>query len=284
MILSYKIEEEVEIKKFLENIKLPKMLRSELSKKTGSFIVNDQIVYNYYLLKKGDILKIIIPSSESDNICSVKEAFEIVYEDPYLLIINKKNDLACIPSQAHYNKSLANHIMAYYKEKGIAQTVHFVNRLDAPTSGLLIVAKNAYLKNIMATLAIEKKYLLLVEGIVLNNEGVIEHGIERVNDNVMLRTISKNAPLAKTSYRVLKRFSNNTLVEATLHTGKTHQIRVHFQALGHPIVGDILYGKGKIGDRLLLHSYYLSFIHPISNEKIGLINYPDWPLHHFLPS
>lgn len=284
MILRYYIDYDTNIKTYLEKLKFPKTLQSDLGKKTGSLLVNNQIVHNYYQLKKGDLLEIIIPSTENKKVKPIKESFDIIYEDSYLLIINKRADLATLPTNEHYNCSLANHIMAYYKEKGIASTIHFVNRLDAPTTGLLIVAKNSYVKYLMTKTTITKKYLLMVEKRVISDKGTIETGIKRVDDNIILRQTSDDGPHAKTTYEILKRFDNKTLIEATLHTGKTHQIRVHFQSIGYPLIGDILYGNGKKGERLLLHSSFISFFHPITKEEMRFVNYPDWLLPHYLPS
>jgi 23S rRNA pseudouridine1911/1915/1917 synthase len=279
MIKRYLIDEDIILRDFLETTDLSSNLITRITNGNGRFIVNDQNVNKSYLLKKGDKLEIVLPvSDQGDNILSIKGDFDIVYEDVYLLIINKAANISCIPTIKHFDHSLANYVMSYYKRNGILSNIHFVNRLDAMTSGLVILAKNSYINDLMKNAKITKKYLIEVEG-NLDKEGIIETGIRRISEDTIKREVTFDFINSKTEYKVLGKnaFKNDTtFVEATLHTGKTHQLRLHFQHLGFPIVGDSLYGKKNEEGILHLHSYYLSFIHPVTEEKIQLSTYPEW--------
>lgn len=278
MIKKYHVElpenTNIMIKDYLSN-KLPAALLTFINRQSIRYLVNDQAVYNYYLLKDQDLLEVIIPvDEENDNITPINKGFNILYEDSYLLIIDKVANLACIPTKKHFDNSLANYVMGYYKRKGIASGIHFVNRLDFATSGIVVLSKDTYTTTLMKDSIIEKKYLLIVEG-EIKEDGEIVTGIKKDPNSVIKRIITDEYVNSKTIYKVQKRTSLHTLIEATLVTGKTHQLRVHFSSLNHTIVGDKLYGKSLEND-LKLHSYEFSFIHPITKEKITIKSYPSW--------
>ncbi len=262
------------IKDYLSD-KLPASLLTFINKQSIRYLVNDQAVYNYYLLKNQDILEVIIPvDKENHNITPINKDFKILYEDSYLLIVDKIANLACIPTKNHFDNSLANYVMGYYKRQGIASGIHFINRLDFATSGIVVLSKDTYTTTLMKDAKLEKKYLLIVEG-DLKEDGEITLGIKKDPHSVIKRMVTDEYINSKTIYNVLQRKITQTLVEATLVTGKTHQLRVHFSNLKHPIVGDKLYGKSQEND-LKLHSYLFSFIHPITKEKITITSYPHW--------
>lgn len=262
------------IKDYLSD-KLPSALLTFINKQTIRYLVNDQAVYNYYLLKNQDVLEVIIPvDEENHNITPINQDLKILYEDSYLLIIDKPFNLACIPTKKHYNNSLANFIMGYYKRKGIASGIHFVNRLDFATSGIVVLSKDTYTTTLMKDAILEKKYLLIVEGSILD-DGEIVTGIKKDPSSVIKRMITNEFVNSKTTYKVLKQKANETLIEATLITGKTHQLRLHFSSISHPIIGDKLYGNSD-ENNLKLHSYHFSFNHPITKEKITISSYPSW--------
>ena len=203
---------------------------------------------------------IIVPLKEEESDCiSTKGELDIRYEDDDILIVNKKNKISTQPNIGHYSDSLANNIKYYFEENNINSTVHLVNRLDFETSGLVLVAKSSYVHNLFKRIDIKKKYYAVVEGIV-ENDGIIEKPIIR---DGKIRVIGGDK-MAITEYHVIK-YNTNTLIECILHTGRTHQIRVHMKSINHPIVGDNLYGNG---DNLALQSYYLEFIHPITKKEI----------------
>lgn len=276
MIFRYNIEEEITVKEYLIKIKIPSNVISSLKNSNGQLLVNNQTVLNNYLMKKGDLLEIVFPSStQGENIISKKGDFEIIYEDSYLLIINKEPNLATIPTRRHHENSLANFVMSYYKRTGIEANIHFVGRLDHPTSGLICLAKNSYMLTLMKDAIITKKYTLEVEGILNNDEGIIETGIQKEKNSIIKREVTDNIN-SKTIYKVLERKEKTTIVEAILCTGKTHQLRLHFSSLGYPIIGDELYGKKSEDGILHLHSTELTFKHPITKEIKTIINLPKW--------
>ena len=191
MIFRYNITEDILVKDFLKQQKIPSNVITSLKTENGQILVNDQTVSNIYMMHPGDLLEIVFPStSQGDNIASIKGDFEIVYEDSYILIVNKENNVATIPTRKHYDKSLANYVMSYYKRKGIEANIHFVSRLDAPTSGLIMLAKNSYVLTMLQNENIEKHYILEAEGIIEQDSGIIELGIEKDPNSIIKRRIT----------------------------------------------------------------------------------------------
>ena len=189
MIVRFKIEESgYRIKRYLVKQGIPDHVFKEIRSGNGQYLVNDQIVDNHFLLKPGDLLEVVMPASDQgENIVSTLGDFEIVYEDSYLLIINKEANIATIPTKEHFTNSLANYVMSYYKRNGILANIHFVSRLDAPTSGLIMLAKTSYMTTLLQNTSITKKYLLETSNVVIPDEGIIELGIEKDPTSVIKR-------------------------------------------------------------------------------------------------
>ena len=279
MIFRYNISETISVKDFLIKEKIPSNVISSLKGTDGQILVNDQTVTSIYEMHNGDLLELVFPSSsQGENITSVMGDFKILYEDSYLLIIDKENNIATIPTRKHYDHSLANYVMSYYKRKGIMANIHFINRLDAPTSGIIMLAKNSYMLTLMQKTNIEKYYLLEVEGCFNSDSGVIETGIVKDPNSIIKRMVTNEFINSKTIYKLIKKSNSSSVIEALLVTGKTHQLRLHFSNMGYPILGDALYCESRYtnDDILHLHSYKVSFIHPITKQKIELITYPTW--------
>ncbi len=211
----------------------------------------------------------------------------MVYEDEDILVVNKPAGLPIHPSQNHYEDSLANAVMAYYKEQGENFVFRCINRLDRNTSGLTLIAKNmlssAILSQDVMKRDIHRTYLALVErSQQLPDSGTIEAPIARVDGSTILREVNfETGDYALTKYWKLADFDDATLLKLQLGTGRTHQIRVHMSYIGHPLLGDDLYGNGTyhkidsegnsiILDRHALHSYRLEFTHPITGEVMDL--------------
>ena len=251
-------------------------------KKNQRIFLNDNAVYVTHEVSENDILKIDIDfDEESDNIVPTKMNLEIIYEDDYMLIINKPSNLAIHPSILHYEDSLSNGVAYYFKEKGIKRKIRPVNRLDKDTSGIVIFAKNEYIQEClvkqMKNNTFKKKYLAILEGHLENKFGTINAPIDRKENSIIERTISEGGFPSITHYKVLKKFEINnsaqklSLVEFALETGRTHQIRVHSKYIKHPLLGDSLYGNAStIISRQALHAYKISFIHPITK---GVLNF-----------
>ena len=201
---------------------------------------------------------------------------DIIYEDDDLLIINKPPFLLTHPTLKKVDITLANGIVYYFNDKYKKKLVpRFVNRLDMNTSGLIVIAKNAFTQSFFQSenANIEKKYLAIAEGIIEDNNFIIEKNIYKDGDRLD-RIIDERGQYAKTEFKVIERFKNIgvTLVECKLYTGRTHQIRVHLKSINHPIIGDNLYNPeskyNKIVNRQMLHSYFLAFNHPITGKRL----------------
>lgn len=229
----------------------------------------------YDSLQCGDILQISISENDSsDHIVPRPLPFPVVYEDEDLLVINKPDDMPIHPSQGNYENTLANAAAWYFKQKGESFVYRCINRLDRDTSGLLILAKHAYsaslLSSMVASRLIHREYLAIVKG-VPDICGCIDAPIGRKEGSTIERQIDfSSGDPAKTHFERLAFESGYSLVRLRLETGRTHQIRVHMKYIGCPLPGDFLYCPDytKIR-RQALHSYRLSFSHPITGQNLS---------------
>ncbi len=238
--------------------------------------INEIVKKSNYKLKIGDKVHITIPDPVGLDIEPEDIALDIVYEDKDVILVNKPQGMIVHPASGVYTGTLVNALLKHCKDlSGINGVTRpgIVHRIDKDTSGILIVAKNDISHNKLAEQfknhSMTRAYIALVEGRVKNDEGTIDaplgrHPIERVKIAII-----KDGKRAVTHYRVLERFKNNTLVECELETGRTHQIRVHMAYVGHPLVGDPVYGHKKQRFNLngqMLHAKKLGFIHPTMNK------------------
>ncbi len=247
--------------------------------------INDAIFYEKELLPLNinDFIKIDLNYEEDNsNIISKQVDFDIVFEDEWLLIINKPSGIPVHPSALHYEDSLSNGIRYYFDSINLKKKIRPVNRIDLNTSGLVVFAKCEY---IHSTLSLQmenkqfiKKYLALLEGYLQEKTGTIDLPISRKEGSIIERCISSNkGQKSITHYNVINENNNYSLVECTLETGRTHQIRVHMASIGHPVLGDSLYGKeSSLIKGHALHSYYIRFIHPVTHEELEFTCEPDW--------
>ena len=213
---------------------------------------------------------------DNENIVPKEMNLDILYEDDWLLIINKSANIAVHPSILHYDNSLSNGIKFYFDKIGLKKKIRPVNRLDRNTSGIVIFAKNEYIQecliNQMKNNNFKKEYLAIVEGYFDEKSGTINKPIARKENSIIERCISLNGKESITKYKVLKEFNNYSFIKCILLTGRTHQIRVHLASINHPILGDSLYGKeSKLINRQALHCYTITFIHPINKNNIKII-------------
>lgn len=183
----------------------------------------------------------------SDNILSVYIPLDIVYEDDAFLIINKPAGIPVHPSLHYYNNSLSNGVKFYFDKIGLNKKIRPVNRLDKDTSGLVVFAKNEYIQEClirqMQNNQFKKEYIALLDGILEQKEGTVNAPIARKEKSIIERCIWDDGDTAITHYKVLEEYACFSLVNFLLETGRTHQIRVHSKYIGHPILGDTLYGK-----------------------------------------
>ena len=213
---------------------------------------------------------------DNENIVSKEMNLDILYEDDWLLIINKSANIAVHPSMLHYDNSLSNGIKFYFDKIGLKKKIRPVNRLDRNTSGIVIFAKNEYIQecliNQMKNNNFKKEYLDIVEGHFDEKSGTINKPIARKENSIIERCVSLNGKESITKYEVLKEFNNYSFIKCILLTGRTHQIRVHLASINHSILGDSLYGKeSKLINRQALHCYNINFIHPIYKNNIKII-------------
>lgn len=238
-------------------------------KQNGGIFVNGENVTVRHELKENDILTIRFEDEKSDNIVPVPVELDIIYEDEDILAVNKPSGMATHPSFKHYTDTLANGVC--YKYRNESFTFRAVNRLDLETSGIVIIAKNrnsAYkLGEQIKEGKIQKFYYAVCKGILNEKAGFIDKPIARKSESVILRGVSDSGKFALTEYKVISE-GENSLLEIRPKTGRTHQIRVHFSYIGHPIVGDPLYGKKENDERLMLHCGKMIFRHPITGKKM----------------
>lgn len=268
------------------NIRIDKYLldkidysRSKIQKmiENGNILVDDNVVKTNYVVKNGDI--IFIDENYSDEIDIVPEdiPLDIVYEDDYLLVVNKPSGMVVHPAPGNYTGTLVNALMYHCnKLSSVNGNIRpgIVHRIDADTSGLLVVAKNDEVHNDLAKQISEKsvtrKYICLVHGVINEDTATIDAPIGRdINDRKKMCVTGDNSKDAITHIRVLERFKNATLIECALETGRTHQIRVHMNYINHPVVNDPVYGYNKLDDKnfgQMLHAKELGFVHPITHE------------------
>ena len=277
-IFQYHITEKEQNQTILEYLKEKGYSRQNvvaLKKMQESILVNGKWEYVNYRLKNEDTLTIHIQELESnDKILPIPLPLPIVYEDEDILVIDKPSNMPIHPSINNYDNTLANAVVYYYHSQNIPFTFRCVNRLDKDTTGLTIIAKHMVASGILSEMVsrreIHREYLALVEGYI-SGEGTINAPIAREGDSVIKRQVDfENGERAITHYKVVSQINDTaTLVSLKLETGRTHQIRVHMSHLGHPLLGDDLYG-GNLNaiPRQALHSHKLAFQHPITKEEM----------------
>ena len=251
-------------------------------KKNNRIFLNGTNTYVAKEVSNGDKLEIDIDfDEESDNIVPTKMDLKILYEDDYLLIIDKEPNMPVHPSILHFEDSLSNGIKYYYEKNNIKRLIRPVNRLDKDTSGIVIFAKNEYIQEClvkqMKSKDFKKEYVAILEGHLENLKGTINKPISRKEGSIIEREINKDGENAITHFELIKNFEKDNIklsyVKFILETGRTHQIRVHSKSIDHPILGDTLYGsKSNLISRQALHAYKISFIHPITKSNIEIIS------------
>ncbi len=272
-ILKYTIQENDKTVKGIltEKLKFSKRLSKKLEINEKIFLNGKTVKLNKTIFA-GDELSIEF-DEEEDEYAAVDIPIEIIYEDDNLLVVNKHPFIVVHPTRSHQNNTIANGVAYYYKQNNINRKVRFVNRLDMNTSGIVIIAKNPYahnqLANQMKSNSVEKFYYAIVEGTLKKDEGIINEPILRLNPEDIIRIVHLSGKECITEYKAEKKHNNMTLVRLKLITGRTHQIRVHMKHIGHPVVGDTLYGKESLLiNRQALHCYEMKFKHPVTNEDI----------------
>ncbi len=274
MNIEYKVEKED---------KLIDILRDELNissrtirklKREKNVTVNNIFISLNAILRVNDIIKINI---EEKNIFEPEDIdIDILYEDDDYIIVNKPPFIVTYPTKKHRNGTIANAISYYIESKNESYKIRFGNRLDRDTSGIMIICKSSHAQKILQDQKIEKYYYALVDGIVELDHGIINEPIGLKSDNEAIRIVREDGLPSITEYHVIKRMSDKTLLDIKLHTGRTHQIRVHLKHINHPIVSDSLYGTiDKRINRQALHCYFTSFKNTKGKKIVIKTDLPD---------
>jgi 23S rRNA pseudouridine1911/1915/1917 synthase len=273
-ILKYTIQENDKTVKtiLMEKLNFSRRLSKKLER-MGKIFLNGKPVKLNKSIFKGDVLSIEF-DEEEDEYEAVDIPIDIIYEDDDLLVVNKQAHMVVHPTRSHRDDTVANGVAYYFRKNNINRKVRFINRLDMNTSGLVLIAKNPYAHNQLAeqmkSNTVEKYYYAIVEGI-LEGEGTIKAPIARLNPDDIIRQVHPSGKECITEYKSEKLLNNMTLVKLKLITGRTHQIRVHLKHIGHPLVGDVLYGNPSLLiDRQALHCYEMKFKHPVTNKELTI--------------
>jgi 23S rRNA pseudouridine1911/1915/1917 synthase len=267
------------VKELDNNIKIKFILKNRLLisdrlliklKLFNKIYCNGKNVFANYIVKQNDVVEVVIDFEEEDNIKAQKMDLDIIYEDEYMIAINKPAGIVVHPSLLHQDNTLANGLKYYLSNK---KKIRPINRLDRDTSGIVLFAKNEYIQEqIGVHTNVSKEYIAIVEGILNPPFGTIDAPIARKDGSIIERCISQSGQYAITKYELLYSINDISIIRLVLITGRTHQIRVHMKHIGNPIIGDTLYGnESKLIDRQALHAYKIEFIHPISKEIITII-------------
>ena len=296
MIINYIAKEKDKDKKLKDILYKRMYVSKELIKKAkylNCILVNGKSEFVSYSVKENDniqvdldkYLKEVQKEAFEDKFILVDKPLDILYEDEYLLIVNKPYNMPTHPSSDNYDNTLSNIVAAYFKKQGI-KNIHIVTRLDKNTTGICIFAKNEYIQELFVRkkeqINLKKEYTAIVKGLVKDDYGIIEKNIKRMDNTILLRETTQDnnvGDYAKTEYSVISRNieKDYTILNVILHTGRTHQIRVHMIDLGHILLGDTLYAEyynipniDKLIKRQALHARKVSFNHPITDKYIEI--------------
>lgn len=262
------------IKQFLHEQEISKRALTDIKLHGGDILINGEHVTVRHVLSCGEKLTVQFPFEKpSENVQAEKIPLAIVYEDDYVLIINKPPFMNTIPSREHPTGSLANALMGYYEESGFVSAPHIVTRLDRNTSGLVLVAKHRHIHYLLSKAQqkgqVARIYEAFVGGNLKQTSGVIEAPIARKNESIIEREVNEDGQFARTRFELIRQYRDFAHVELKLDTGRTHQIRVHMSYIGHPLIGDDLYGGSTtLLSRQALHCKTLQFLHPMSKEEL----------------
>lgn len=263
------------IREVLKEEEISRVALTDIKFNGGKILVNDMEVNVRYMLKEGEVLTVIFPpENPSEGAAGEKIPLEILFEDQYLLVVNKPAGMSTIPSREHPTGSLANALVGYYEEIGIRATSHIVTRLDRDTSGIVLIAKHRHVHHLLSKQQkkgnVNRTYEAFAEGNLPLGKGSIEEPIGRKQESIIEREVRSDGQYACTHYQVLNRYKEFTHVELQLKTGRTHQIRVHMSFLGYPLLGDGLYGGNQtLINRQALHCKRIRFSHPFSGQDMN---------------
>jgi len=280
-----------------ENNRIDKYLTEAFNGKSRSYIqgliekenikVNGKSIKSNYKVKENDEILIVMPEALELEVEPEDIPLDILYEDNDVIVINKPQGMVVHPAPGNYTKTLVNALLYHCKDLSTINGVirpGIVHRIDKDTTGVLVVAKNDeshnFLSKQLQTHSMKREYIALVEGRLKEDKGTINKPIGRNKKDRLKMGIVEDGKRAVTHYEVLERYKNTTLIKCVLETGRTHQIRVHMASIGHPLVGDEVYGFKKQRFKLkgqVLHAKTLGFIHPKTKEYMEFTtNLPEY--------
>ena len=276
------------IKEFLKQEEISRIALTDIKFRGGFILVNKEEVNVRYKLIEGDSLSVIFPAEiPSEGVMAENIPLTILYEDEFLLVVNKPAMMNTIPSREHPNGSLANALVGYYKRVGIQATSHIVTRLDRDTSGIVLIAKHRHVHHLFSKMQqnglVKRTYEAFAGGLLAADNGTIIEPIGRKQDSIIEREVRADGQYACTHYKVIKSYSTFTHLELRLETGRTHQIRVHMSFLGHPLLGDDLYGGDtSLIKRQALHCKKIQFLHPFYKKEMSFSALPPEDMNSIL--
>lgn len=282
MIYEWYVEREQDIllRTFLREQGVSRKLLARVRHHGGKACVNGEPAHMRVHLKQGDFISLHVPDEgEHETTVPSMIPIDILFEDEHFLVVDKPYGVASIPSRQQPDLSMANRVKGYYQSQGYAdQVIHIVTRLDKDTTGVMLFAKNKYTHALMdqqlRQKAIEKIYYAILTDTAHfpAPHGFIDAPIGRTDDSIINRMVREDGKPALTEYWLEESFAEGELVRVKLHTGRTHQIRVHFEHMGAPLLGDSLYGGrlDEIMTRQALHCHELTFVHPFTQEEMTI--------------
>lgn len=243
---------------------------TRLKREKDGIIRDGKILRTIDTVYSGDKIILNLPETEN-NIQPVKGELDILYEDAYVVVVDKPYNMPVHPTKIHQKDTLANILVYLQNQKGESYIFRAINRLDKDTSGLVVIAKDRYCAAVLPK-TMEKVYMAVCEGII-EGSGTIDKPIGLLEGHTIQRAIMENGDRSITHYKAVKNKNNHTLLEIHLETGRTHQIRCHFSGIGYPLAGDDMYGGSlKHIQRQALHCQKVTFQHPITNERVEVVS------------
>ncbi len=240
----------------------------------GGLMLDGEDIYTSYRVRPGQVLEVQVGDRENGITAPREGPLDIVYEDGDVVVINKAAGVPTHPGPTNFYATVGNFLTYRINQQGEPYIFRPVNRLDVPTSGLMVVARHAHahhvLKNLLHTEDFRRGYLAICEGVPQPEQGVIDVPLGPAEDSYLARQADPDGQPSRTHYRVVDTREGRSLVALELETGRTHQIRVHMAHIGHPLTGDFLYGvedKTVIG-RTALHSHWVEFLHPVTGKRL----------------
>ena len=281
--LNFRADKNIKINDYLKERGVSsRLIRKSI--KSEKIYLSGKLIKKNKKLKLNDIISLRFEDEEPNGKVE-KKSLDILYEDDDLILINKEPFMVTHTAKDDSDGTLLNYLLGYFDENNIRRKVRFVNRLDRDTSGIVVACKNSFAQDKISSDfrdKVEKKYLAICSGIFKEKEGIIDAPIATSEDNIRREVNYVIGKKSITSYKVLEEYDKMSLVMLTLYTGRTHQIRVHLSHMGHPIIGDSLYGeKSDLINRQALHAYSIKLNLPRNDKEIEIFAKVPKDFHFF---